>query len=169
LNLFVLGFDDVELLTSDGGSTELKLFDQLAVVERELDVGDLNVRESWFRVLRFALEADCNILGEQISVEVLLDSFLEMHLQAEAWRDTLAVGTILSHVTEFEPFAVGFLEDLPFDGVVASSDGGHVPLHLLNLSALVQVSDLNQEEETDKNSHATHKGGLIKLSLQDFL
>jgi len=169
LDLLVLSLDDVELLTSDSGSTDLELVDKFTVVERKLNVSNFDVSESWFSVLRFSLEADCDILGKEVSVEVFLDLLLKMHLQAKAWRDTLAIWAIFCHVAVLKPFAVGILEDHPLDGVVASGDGGHVPLHLLDLSTLIQVSDLDHEEQTDKNAHATHVGSLLCLCLQSLL
>ena len=52
------------------------------------------------------------------------------------------------------PVVIILLEDFELDSVVTSSDGGHVPLKLLDLATLVKISDSNSEQETDQRSSA---------------
>lgn len=55
--------------------------------------------------------------------------------------------------------------DIKLNGVIASSDSGHVPFELLNLATLEEVSQRDSEQVSDETANTTDGGKLVVLSM----
>jgi|LakMenE18May11ns_1017448.scaffolds.fasta_scaffold9845439_1 hypothetical protein len=67
------------------------------------------------------------------------------------------------------PINVRFLFDFKLDRIVTSSDCGHVPLQLSDLSTLVEPSDLNKENERNESRDHADQCELFSFESNDFI
>ena len=167
----------IEVIGRDLSTTSSESLDQGCVVEGEDDIGDLGAS-----ILRNFLSSNLLLLGLSIDffdspgvvsdplVKLLLDLFLHVLLEGESWGNALLEGTARGFVDVCLPpvITTGLIVGLDWelDGVVTSCDGGHVPLKLLDLAALIHGLDADSEEEADKNTSGNSDGHLVVLGCQ---
>lgn len=164
----------VEILASDELTSLAQGKDKLGVVEGENDVGDLNFGDggsitSRARLRTWSIHCIDQRGSSMLDGHLLLNILDQVLFEAHSRRHSILVITTRLPELIVVPLTVAIGVDPELDSVVTSGDGGHVPLELLDLAALIQVSQRNGKEESNQDAKSNGRGDGVVLVMLLFL
>ena len=142
------------------------------VVEREDDVGDLDLSDGFSIALAVRLDSRRAIctrtdwLPLQLLRELLFDFFDQVVFEAHGGADLVFEISARPLILTLFPSQVVALVNLQLNSVIAGCDRGHVPLELPNLISLVEVPQRDGEKIRDQAADCDCRGNLEVLMVK---
>ena len=107
----------------------------------------------WFSTTATFHDAGTATLAlSDLCLDGVLDLLNHYSLKTESWGESLFELATALLIGAVVPLLVSLCGDFEFNRVVTSSDSREVPFELLDLAALVEVLEDNNEEQTDQRS-----------------